>query len=391
MHIPIFFLSNKLLSEEGNYVLDPFSGSGTVLLESLIHKKIPIGSDCNPIARLVSKVKSLYIVPEKLNYFLNQLLHCKNLTLNSDLPNIINLNYWFYPEIVSQLHSLYDRINAITDDHVRDFFWVCFSNCAKKTSLANPRFSVPVKLKESSYPENHWFREKASKRLEYLKSANVYEIFENICQKNINRVALLKNLSNYNVEIFNDARSLSNEDSRIVPNNSISLIVTSPPYAGAQKYVRAQSLNLGWLGYCEDGMLKNLKSKSIGREDYSKDEYLELFKTDVKSADTLIEQIWKLNPLRAHIVVQYLKEMREALREAFRVLKDNGHMVLVIGNNQVCGYNFATANYLLDIAIQEGFTLKLCLRDNIKSRGLMTKRNKTAGIISTESVFLLRK
>ena len=66
-------------------------------------------------------------------------------------------------------------------------------------------------------------------------------------------------------------------------------------------------------------------------------------------------------------------------------------MVLVAGNNKVCKHDFMTTKYLKTIAIQEGFKVKLSVIDDIKSRGLMTTRNKTASIINSETVLLLKK
>jgi hypothetical protein len=66
-------------------------------------------------------------------------------------------------------------------------------------------------------------------------------------------------------------------------------------------------------------------------------------------------------------------------------------MVLVIGDNEVCGESFPTSRYLSLYLQAAGLALKLSLVDDIKSRGLMTKRNKTAGMITREWVMLLRK
>jgi ubiquinone/menaquinone biosynthesis C-methylase UbiE len=101
--------------------------------------------------------------------------------------------------------------------------------------------------------------------------------------------------------------------------------------------------------------------------------------------------VFKTNPVRAAISANYLLEMTEALAEAFRVLRPGGHMVLVVGNNEVCGEEFRTATYMQEICLRIGFALKLALIDTIKSRGLMTKRNKTASMITREWVLLLEK
>ena len=58
MHIPFFFLANSILSREGDVVADPFCGSGTVLLESQLAGRRAVGADSNPLARLLTAVKT---------------------------------------------------------------------------------------------------------------------------------------------------------------------------------------------------------------------------------------------------------------------------------------------------------------------------------------------
>ena len=64
---------------------------------------------------------------------------------------------------------------------------------------------------------------------------------------------------------------------------------------------------------------------------------------------------------------------------------------MVIGNNTVCGKPFNTQQYLTSYMQEKGMSLQFKLIDDIKSYGLMTKRNKTASKISREWVLVLRK
>ena len=113
--------------------------------------------------------------------------------------------------------------------------------------------------------------------------------------------------------------------------------------------------------------------------------------TGVASADRILEEIYTENPLRAHIAANYLIEMRASLAEVTRVLKQGGYFVLVAANNQVCGRVFETQAYLAQIVESFGFCRLLQIVDGIPSRGLMTKRNKTAGVISNEWISVFRK
>ena len=171
----------------------------------------------------------------------------------------------------------------------------------------------------------------------------------------------------------------------------ISLIVTSPPYAGAQKYVRASSLSLGWLDLCGSQKLRPLEDNSIGREHYRKNEHQELVCTRIPKADQLLKRIYREYPLRAHIAGNYLLEMRAALESMVKSLNPGGYIVLVAGNNYVCRHPFKTGEYLKQILCELGLTPRLELIDTIKSRGLMTKRNATANLITREAVMLFQK
>ena len=95
--------------------------------------------------------------------------------------------------------------------------------------------------------------------------------------------------------------------------------------------------------------------------------------------------------MRARIAQRYLLEMRDALTELARTMKDGGDLVLVVGPNLVAGLEFPTPSYLEQMATSVGFVTQLHLIDSIDSRGLMTKRNRTAGVIQQESVFLLKR
>jgi hypothetical protein len=64
---------------------------------------------------------------------------------------------------------------------------------------------------------------------------------------------------------------------------------------------------------------------------------------------------------------------------------------MITGPNTICGHRFDTPRFLEEIAQRIGFTTRFKLIDHIRSRGLMTKRNKTAGLIASEWVLCFLK
>lgn len=150
-------------------------------------------------------------------------------------------------------------------------------------------------------------------------------------------------------------------------------------------------MNLGWTGLASVNDLRELDNLSIGRENYRKSEYRDLHITGIPAADSILKKVHEINPLRAHIASNYLMEMSNALMESYNVLKTGGILIIVAANNQVCKYEFNTQEYLQRILENLGAKVILRLIDDIRSYGLMTKRNKTANIITREWILVFQK
>lgn len=400
MHIPHFFLSNSTLSKPGDTVLDPFSGSGTVLLESIIAGRRAYGVDINPLARLVSKVKTQPIPSKRLKLAIRSLLRRIPKTPRTNTPDVVNLEYWFPQQTIDKLQCLLEAIRKTRNTDVKDFFLVTFSQCLKKVSYADPRISVPVRLRSNQYDKTHYLHDKVIEHLSELDSVDVISVFSRALETNFKRLLKLNSIitnTNYAQVICSDASKLNFEFSNngcrndSIPDNSIQLIITSPPYPGAQKYIRASTFSLGWLGLCSSSNLMDLKRKVIGREEFRKNEYCEKIITGDSDADYLIGKIYEKNKKCAAIASSYILEMKNVLKEQYRVLKKGGYFVLVAANNRICGENFRTQEYLRRVSKDLGFVEQLLLIDDIRSRGLMTKRNATANIISREYIVVFKK
>lgn len=393
-HIPYFFLNNTYFSKEGDTVLDPFCGTGTVLLEANLAGRNALGADANPLARMIASVKTKRLNDDRLNAILKTLIHRAKLFRNVEYPNVVNRDFWFSASTQFQLAKIRRAINELPNDEYKAFFEVCFSNCIKKVSYADPRIAVPVKLNPDRFEKGSEQYKKIKNRISELKSVDVLNKFKTICSDNIARVNKLSCISSKisSKIISENAQTLTAAigNSALLNDSSIDMILTSPPYAGAQKYIRSSSLNLGWLGLTETEDLKSLDKRSIGRENYLSTEIKEI-KTGINSADMLLKKLFPLNKQRAYIVGNYLLEIKVALDESIRVLKNGGYFIIVIGNNKVCNCEFNTQEYLTEYVEGKGLELQFKLIDDIKSYGLMTKRNKTADIISREWILVFKK
>lgn len=385
-NIPRFFFDSNKIAPPGSTVLDPFCGSGTVLLEARLRGHAAIGADANPLARLITMAK---LAPPLAAQVRDQLAgvieHARHATPN--IPDVINVDYWFSEHVKEQLACLRGALLGVCGDvWTSPFMWACFSSCVRRVSLADPRLSVPVRINPERADRYGAKGGEVLERLKRLETVDVLQVFWQVTLANIRRVERTSFPDHTSAPlIFEDARELGLED------GAVDVVITSPPYAGAQKYVRSSSLCLGWLGLSPGGQLRPIERKSIGREHLDAHEAAENLLTGYEVVDSRLEIIAAKNPTRARIASTYITEMAAALEESHRVLKLGGKMVLVAGPNMVTGIEFDTPGYLLAIAEGLGMRSDLHLIDTIASRGLMTKRNKTAGTIAQESVFVLTK
>lgn len=389
--IPSFLLGIPQLTG-GGVVLDPFCGSGTVLLEAQLAGQHVVGADSNPLARLISSVKTTWISPSRLRDGLRRLEARIPETATIQEPDIINVDYWFYPHVRRDLLRILQAVEATRAEDLRNFFKVTFSQCVRRLSLADPRVPVPVRLRPARFPAQHPMRQRLESHLRRLKVVNVLGAFRKEVERTTKALCALKPVSSQTrCHISVDARKLLLPSGRRRHKESVDLVITSPPYGGAQKYIRSCSLSLTWLGMCTPTELRHLEDENIGREHYPQREYSEQLLTNINGADTLLSKVRKKNPLRAHIASTYLVEMRDALTEVERVMRPGAHLALVLGNNTVNGFHFDSNKYLTHVLEELGLVREVVLVDEIRSRGLMTKRNATGGIIKSEQVSVFRK
>ena len=78
----------KYATHIDDVILDPFCGSGTVLVEAVVHDKHAIGFDINPLAVLIAKTKTTPIDPKKLEEETRKLIK----EIKEDKYNILNLS-----------------------------------------------------------------------------------------------------------------------------------------------------------------------------------------------------------------------------------------------------------------------------------------------------------
>jgi len=362
-------------ADKNDLILDPFCGSGTVLMNARLMGINSIGIDINPLAVLISKVKTQRYNTTKLRihfqYLMESIYKFKG---KPEIPRFQNMDFWFDKKYQIQLGKILACIKKNSKGKYRDFFLVCFSTIIRRASNADPDILPPVKTKRM-------------KKIIQNRKLNIVKMYEDAVQKNIMRVEKFSGKCPHDtfVKVFeDDSRKIS------VENNTVDLVLTSPPYISAQKYARSLKLETYWLGLTNQKKFREIDSSTIGTESIKIKKSDNIF-TGIESADRLINLIRVKNKERALIFSNYVNDMSKVFSEIKRVLRPNHYFILVIGDNTVCKYRIPSNVIMKEIAQKKGFKLVKQYYDKIRYRGFTRQRNKTAGSIDYEWIMIFRK
>lgn len=352
-HIPRFLLSTDAIVSGIDMVFDPFVGSGTVLLEAQLRGFGSIGVEQNPIAALVSRVKVTHESSTRTATVLDEALAAAKRRRRALDPSPM-LSRWYSEGAMGALGRL-AAVVASRDERDRDLLQLCLALTAKRTAMTDPRIPVPVKntRNATTSPADIWGR------WEQESAAIVAKLGTLPPGRAVAEVRT------------GDARNVT-----LWPRSdhaSKTLLLTSPPYGAAQKYIRSTSLEAAWLGYAPEGKTIHLEHNSIGREHLSsQDLSLDISHISSPRLRELLTSIAEKNARRGAIYVAYFTDMQRVFMNA-RSLGIK-RIALVTGDNQVVGGTLRTSQHLADIVKSMGYERTLSLRDPIRGRTLLTSR-----------------
>lgn len=390
-----FFARASSIVKPGSDFLDPFCGSGTVALEASLAGHRPLVCDANPLSLLITKVKTTSYDTRRLRQLTQDVVRRAGAFRSAPVIDIVNSHLWYEPARKRSLERLLRAVSELENEAERDFFKVCFSVTARRLSFADPSISVPVRLKQKpSFSEA--VRSRIDERINWLATACTRAEFKKVCLANIARFEKTQTMfpvRQQAVHVSNDARKICEPDIQIrepIAPASVQMVVTSPPYGSAQKYVRASSLSLNWLELSKPNALASLEAKSIGRE-HAPGKFSEVDLNLPQEFKILLSNIKARNNLRHEITRQYLGDMQQALGEISKVVSPGGYAIIVVGNNEVCGEALRNDTFCISTMEACGMKLEMHLLDSIKSRSLLLKRNSSAPAISRESILVFSK
>ena len=352
--IPAHLISQ--LSTPGDIVLDPFGGCATTAVEAVRLGRRALSLDANPLSAIIGRVKTGFMTPD-VRTDLEQLYaavesHIASFEgsptdwtqslidrFHSYIPAIPNLDKWFSEPVIAELCLIRHLIERTTERLSRD-----------AANLALSRIIIRVSHQESE-----------TRYVSIHKQVSTTLTLRAYCES---LKVVFRRLETASVDLqFADARYYVG-DSRheivdLIGQNSVDLIVTSPPYPNATDYHLYHRFRLFWLGF-DPRRLSHIEIGSHLRHQRNNTGFNE-----------------------------YVNDIERVLDGCYRALIPGRYAVFVVGDAIFKGELFSTEEAIMSAACEAG--LIVC---NTIARPIhMTKRSfsKPARRARSEQIVILRK
>ena len=328
-------------------VLDPMTGSGTTLVTARMHGHEAVGFDRDPLAVLIAGAWASDVDVEATEKKAGQVLsrakdRAEKIKQRDAYPHGANdetkkfIRYWFDVTNRRQLAALAESISRTHDQQIKRLLWCAFSRLIiTKSSGVSLAMDISHSRPHKTYTK---------------LPINTFDHFERAV-KQITKAAPF-NGGNPN----QPQASIANADARKLPlpDDSVDIVVTSPPYLNAIDYLRGHKFSLVWMDHSISDV-RELRSTNVGAE------VAATANDDDKPTETVMQDMCEGGELtgRNHgMLRRYVRDLREVVRENFRVLRPGGKAVYVVGNCNLRDTFIENSKCVTDLAAEAGFSVR---------------------------------
>ena len=381
-------VAGKILDEFGKnakLLFDPYCGTGTSLVEANIRGVDAIGTDINPLARLIAKTKTTIIYLKTLDLYLKDFddfifnVNLGAIKVSPTVPDFKNIDYWFKKETQITLAIIKKYIEGVDDINIQNFFRVAFSETIREASLT----------RNSEFKLYRMAKEQIEKFNPDVFSVMISKLFRN--RNGMEEYIHLKNKDNIKSLIY-DFNTVFEIPDKILSPESVDIIMTSPPYGDSRTtvaYGQFSRLSNQWL---DIENANEIDKKSMGGKRLK--DYIDFC---FEPLDKVLKEISKKDEKRVYDVISFYIDYRQSIHNISKLVREKGIVAFVVGNRRVKGIEIPNDEITKEFFENNGFKhIKTIIRKIPNKR--MPKRNcpsNVAGITETtmnyEYILILKK
>jgi len=327
-------------------ILDPMAGSGTTVVAARLHGHQAVGFDTDPLALLIAQTWCSSVNPEALRLHAKKVLNdarkrYRGLTQAEAYPQAADdetrafIRFWFDQTARRQLAALSQAISRVDDSTNRRFLWSAFSRM-----IITKQAGASLAMDISHSRPHKTYRLAPLRPLErFLVAVDAVLRASPFSSGKVLPKAVVRKA---------DARKLPLDD------DSIDLVVTSPPYLNAIDYLRGHKFSLVWMGHSIEE-IRHLRSQNIGTESSR------LSSPNTDRTGLAIKKMGKTNRLperSRRMLARYVNDMNIVMAEIHRVLARKGEAVLVVGDSTIQGIFVRNSRAIAYLGRANGLTLR---------------------------------
>jgi hypothetical protein len=374
-------IMDHLISEIGGEVslFDPFMGAANTLVTGMRYGVNIYGQDINPLAVLISQVKTTIYNIEELKAFSQEITEIIKVDKTNKVSvSFKNIDKWFKKEIQIELSVIRNAILSIPKVKIRKFFWVALAEVIRLCS--NDRtstFKMHIRTKEDI----------DNRKISAISS------FVNLCNRSIEDIEDLysylenKNLIINGKYIHNASVKWGDSKKRIRTTKKFNLLVTSPPYGDNHTtvtYGQFSYLPLQWIpvddidsiGFNYLDVIQEIDRQSLGG--VNKVDFKDIINKNFDISPSLkeyFEGFSEEEKFKARKVVNFVDDLSSTIDNIQKRMEKQSYMAWTIGNRNVNKKEVPNDSILIDLMKSKGVQLFTRLEREILNKRMPGKNN----------------
>jgi SAM-dependent methyltransferase len=347
--------------ELGERILDPFCGSGSIMVGAAQQCRQSVGIDVNPLAAFVARVK-LSPLPvnatDSLGSFAERFERSVGSAERWPLPELGIATKVFEPDVLDTLL----RLRTLIEHHgggpeERDFLLLAWLSILqevgsyfKEGNGIKYRNRKRLKTGYVARTEGEWQLQRfGSDQASFVRTAFKSKLNEMVADSKV------WSSGDWSAQRIIEGNSLT--EAMQLSEGSFDSVIFSPPYANRFDYFESQKVELWFGGFVSsyDDMIALRKRSVRSHLGAALDNEAALLPEIEDLIDLIDPSSYAVQMRVPSLIRGYFSDMAEILRASRRALKPGGRCSIVVGNSAYGGVIIPTDSLIARLGLQAGF------------------------------------